>query len=153
VASGDDGRADGGTQQREAQVRVRLPRGPFRLPEALARFAARLGELGHGVAAVFELEMEAGRGFLWLAVCFAGGILVYFVLPDEPSAIAVGGLAFALAAASWLSRRRVALFRTLLALTIVAVGATTAKLRTDAVAAPILHHEMTATVTGWVEGP
>ena len=37
--------------------------------------------------------MEAGRGFLWLPVCFGIGILFYFALPEEPSAIAVTGLA------------------------------------------------------------
>ena len=59
--------------------------------------------------------------------------------------------AVALAVATWLSRRTIAVFRVLFALAAVAAGLTVIKLRTDAVAAPMLRHEVTATVTGWVE--
>jgi competence protein ComEC len=33
-----------------------------------------------------SLEAESDRWFLWLPVLFAGGILFYFALPDEPGA-------------------------------------------------------------------
>ncbi len=41
------------------------------------------------LGAMFEREMEAGRGFLWLPVIFGIGILVYFALPAEPSLLAL----------------------------------------------------------------
>src|SRR5262249_29685487 len=61
------------------------------------------------------------------------------------------GLAMALGAAAWWSRRRIVAVRTLVALAAVAAGTADMKLRTDRVAAPVLQREMTTTVTGWVE--
>ena len=91
--------------------------------------------------------MEAGRGFLWLPVAFGIGILVYFALPREPSALALVALALGpgarrLAArgagsspsGSWSLRPR------------SPPGSPATKLRTDRVAAPMLQREMTATV-------
>jgi competence protein ComEC len=117
----------------------------------MARLAARLRLLPLALAAAFEREMEAGRGFLWMPVCFGAGILVYFILPAEPPAFGVAAPAVALAVLAWLCRRRVAAFRVAFVLAAVAAGAATIKLRTDAVAAPVLAHATTATVTGWVE--
>jgi len=71
----------------------------------------------------FDREMEEGRGFLWLPVCFGIGILVYFALPVEPSTVAVSGIAFGAAILAWTMRRRTDLFRLTIALTFVAGGA------------------------------
>ena len=40
-------------------------------------------------------EVAPGRLIPWLPIAFATGILVYFALPEEPSALAVSGLAAA----------------------------------------------------------
>ena len=37
-------------------------------------------------AAARALESESDRWFLWLPVLFAGGIITYFALADEPDA-------------------------------------------------------------------
>ena len=143
---------EGQQRARERETRWRqLRRLPFLPPDGKQRLAAWLAEIRLHFGAVFEREMDAGRGFLWLPVFFGIGILVYFALPAEPSALAVAGLAFAIAGAAWCCRGTIGLGRTLLALAAIAFGLTTIKLRTDFASAPVLRHETTATVTGWVE--
>jgi competence protein ComEC len=112
--------------------------------------AARLNRTGSAFAGSFGRELENGRGFLWLPVLFGIGIFVYFVLPREPSVLALAGIFLATTIAAWRARRRIGLFRLLIAFAFVAGGATTMKLRTDWVAAPKLSREMTRVVTGWV---
>ena len=102
------------------------------------------------VGAMFEREMEAGRGFLWLPVIFGIGILVYFALPAEPSLFALVVATVALAVLAWGVRRRVVVFRVAFALAAVAAGIVAMKVRTEIVAAPMLQREMTVEVTGWV---
>ncbi|HET7717364.1 MAG TPA: ComEC/Rec2 family competence protein [Bauldia sp.] len=109
----------------------------------LDAFRARLG-------ALFEREMEAGRGFLWLPVVFGAGILVYFALPAEPSLLALAVAAVAATGFALRVRRRVAAFRVAVALAMLAAGLAAMKLRTEVVAAPVLAREMTVDVTGWV---
>ena len=112
-----------------------------------ARSAAALTRIG----ALFEREMEAGRGFLWLPVLFAIGILVYFLLPREPSLAGVAALAAVLAAlAWWRPGAGVATARILIVCAAIAAGLLAAKIRTDAAVAPVLSREMTVTVTGWI---
>jgi competence protein ComEC len=102
------------------------------------------------LAALFEREIDAGRGFLWLPVAFGLGILTYFVLPAEPWAPALALLTVALGVAAWRSRYRVTAFRILLVAAVAAAGLLAAKVRTDRAVAPVLAREMTVTVTGWV---
>lgn len=102
------------------------------------------------LAAAFEREMEAGRGFLWLPVLFGAGILGYFALPAEPSLVA---LVVATAIACWLAwmlRRQVAASRVAVVVAVILAGAMTMTIRTAVVAAPVLPREMTVEVTGWV---
>lgn len=104
------------------------------------------------LSANLEREIENGRGFPWLAIAFALGILIYFALPAEPMAIALCALAVGLALGAWqLRHRRVGLFRVLLVAAFLATGAATIKLRTDAAAAPRLDRQATGTLTGFVE--
>lgn len=123
-----------------------LPAGPGgRLGFAADRWLLAIG-------ASLEREMEAARGLPWLAVAFAGGALIYFALPSEPSALALVLLAVALGAGAWRVRAgRAALFRLLLVATMIAGGAALTKLRTDLVATPMIARSVTATVTGFVE--
>lgn len=102
------------------------------------------------LAATFEREMEAGRGFLWLPVLLGIGILIYFALPTEPSLVALGAATAAFAGLAWHVRRRVAAFRVAVALAAVLAGMALTTLRTTLVAAPVLARETTTQVTGWV---
>ncbi|MCB1495695.1 MAG: hypothetical protein KDJ86_07920, partial [Bauldia sp.] len=81
------------------------------------------------LGATFEREMEAGRAFLWLPVLFGIGILVYFALPAEPSLAALAVVSLLLGVASWTARTRLGLFRVLVALTVVTLGAGVMKAR------------------------
>ncbi len=115
----------------------------FRIGDWLDPYRLRL-------AATFEREMEAGRGFVWLPVLFGIGILLYFALPAEPSLLALVAVTVALASLAWGIRRRMAATRVAVALAMIAAGATVMTLRTAVVAAPVLPREVTAEVTGWV---
>ncbi len=98
------------------------------------------------------LEAESDRLSLWIPVLFAGGILVYFGLPEEPRLLYAAAL---IMAASWiyLAARGTGLGLVAgeAALTLAA-GFATAKLHTEMARAPVLAKEMRgATVKGWVE--
>jgi competence protein ComEC len=110
----------------------------------------RFGNLAADFQQVLERELEAGRGFLWLPVLFSIGIAGYFVLPREPSAIALVAVSAALIGGAVAARRRIGTGRALLVLATIVAGTTAMKLRTDLVAAPRVPRETTATVTGWV---
>ncbi len=122
----------------------------FAPPGPLGVFVGRLGAARLGLAAAFEREIDAGRGFLWLPVAFGVGILVYFALPAEPWAPALGAAAAALIVATWRARFRVVAFRVLIVAACVVCGMLAAKLRTDGVAAPVMAREATVTVSGWI---
>jgi competence protein ComEC len=98
----------------------------------------------------FGRELEAGRGFLWLPVWFSTGILIYFLLPREPSALALTAVLLASVLLCAVARPRIALFRSAMVLAFLIAGTTAMKLRTDAVALPVLAKEITTVVTGWV---
>lgn len=99
------------------------------------------------------LEAESDRWFLWLPVLFAGGIIAYFALAEEPGT--------RLATALLLGAIGIGLFfrHALLGICIggatvaFAAGFATAKLRTELVRAPVLAEELRyVRVTGFVEG-
>ncbi len=114
--------------------------------------AALVAILWARLAFVFEREMEAGRGFLWLPVAFGCGILAYFALPREPWETALIVLTLGLALAAWRARFKVVVYRILVVACAIAAGLTTAKLRTDRAAAPVLEREMTVAAVGWIAG-
>jgi len=99
-----------------------------------------------------SLDAESNRWFLWIPVLFAGGILSYFALPDEPRAASAAALVIA-AIGLCLAVRGLGLGLVIggsvLAL---ALGFATAKLRTEMARAPVLAKEMrSVAVKGWVE--
>jgi competence protein ComEC len=98
------------------------------------------------------LAAESDRWFLWLPVLFAGGILAYFALPEEPGALAAAALLIAatgIALAVRGSGLGLVVGASALAL---AAGFATAKLRTEMARAPILAKEMRWVVAkGWAE--
>jgi len=121
-----------------------------RWPLPVAAGGDRLAPFRLAVAAMFEREMEAGRGFLWLPVLLGVGIVLYFALPAEPSLAALGLAALGLVVLAARVRRRVAVFRVVAAFAAIVAGTALMTLRTSLVAAPVLPREMTVTVTGWV---
>jgi competence protein ComEC len=103
-------------------------------------------------AAARALEAEQDRWFLWLPVLFAGGIIAYFALADEPgprlaAALVLGAIGLCL------TFRHAPLGLCLGgALLAVASGFAAAKLRTETVRAPVLAHELRyVNVAGYVE--
>ncbi len=123
---------------------------PFGSPGRLRALAGWPGAAWLSLGATFEREIDAGRGFLWLPVAFGSGILMYFALPAEPWAPALGAAAAILIVAAWRARFRVVAFRVLVVAACVACGLFAAKLRTDWVAAPVMAREATVTVSGWI---
>lgn len=101
-----------------------------------------------------QLAAQSLRWRLWAPVALGGGCAVYFGLGTEPAAGPLIGFAVA-AAAAWLAARRFSLARTwtlpLMMLAGFALGLAVAKLRTDAVTAPIAPAlEDPTAVEGWV---
>ncbi len=98
------------------------------------------------------LEAESDRWFLWVPVLFAGGILFYFALTDEPGAASAAALVIAaigLAIASRGLRLGLVIGGTALSL---ALGFASAKLATEMARAPVLATELrNVEVKGFVE--
>jgi competence protein ComEC len=115
-----------------------------------ASLAARARRAGLYFVDSLGRELDGGRGFLWLPVSFAIGILIYFIAPREPSAAALATSLAIAAVIGLLARTRFALFRFMIVVAFMLAGTTAMKLRTDWVAAPKLAREMTTDVTGWV---
>ena len=87
-----------------------------------------------------QIAAQALRWRLWAPVALGGGCAVYFALKPEPAVAPL--ILFAVATtAAWLGARRFNLARIwtlpLMLLACFALGLAVAKLRTDAVAAPI----------------
>jgi len=99
-----------------------------------------------------NLEAEQERWFLWLPVMFGGGIALYFLLPVEPwTAAALLPVVAALAVHRTAARGAMSALMTgaLLATTL---GIAAAKLRTEAVRAPVLEKQVgPVDVYGFVE--
>ncbi|WIY70747.1 ComEC/Rec2 family competence protein [Aquidulcibacter paucihalophilus] len=101
-----------------------------------------------------QIADQTLRWRLWAPVAFGGGCAVYFALKTEPPAWPLI-LCAGLAAGLWLAARRRALARVwtlgLMLLACFALGVAVAKLRTNAVAAPIaLAMTRPTVVEGWV---
>lgn len=101
-----------------------------------------------------QIAAQTLRWRLWAPVAFGGGCAVYFALKTEPPAgpLIAGA---ALAAGLWLGARRMVLARFwtlgLMLLACFALGMAVAKMRADAVAAPIAPAMARPTVVeGWV---
>jgi competence protein ComEC len=101
-----------------------------------------------------QVAAQTLRWRMWAPVAFGAGCAVYFALKTEPPAWPLL-LVAVIAAGLWLGARRLALGRVwtlpLLMLACFALGLAVAKLRTDAVAAPIAPAMAEPTVVeGWV---
>ncbi|MHA1548797.1 MAG: DUF4131 domain-containing protein, partial [Alphaproteobacteria bacterium] len=105
---------------------------------------------GVRLVALFESEMDAGRGFLWLPVAFGAGIASYFAWPSEPSLAVLASGAGLLIALSYAARAHAPAFRLLLILAALAAGMSVAALRTLNAASETPARETTVLATGWV---
>ncbi len=99
------------------------------------------------------LLAERERWALWAPVAFAGGILVYFALPSEPSPLLLAVLALGIVAALGSARRQAGagfLWLGWLTLALVLAGFAAAQLRTLAVDAPALLRASVYTLEGTI---
>jgi competence protein ComEC len=98
------------------------------------------------------LEAESDRLSLWIPVLFAGGILIYFGLPEEPRILYAAAVVMA-ASGIYLAARGTGLGLVVGGAALaLAAGFATAKLHTELARAPVLAKEMRGvTVKGWVE--
>ena len=85
-----------------------------------------------------QLEAEQDRWFLWLPVLFGTGIAFYFALPSEPLLLVAVLPAVAMVAVYFAGPRFGLIAMTSAALLAVTLGLAAAKLRTEAVRAPML---------------
>lgn len=99
-----------------------------------------IAHLASGVVDTLKRQAVADhdRWILWTPVAFGSGILVYFALVDEPAIWIGPGFTLACLVLLYLWRRDIALTMACTAMAIAAGGFTMAKLRSDAVAAPVL---------------
>lgn len=120
---------------------------------ALIARAVRWPSLGHLTGSLAgAVQAQGSRWRLWLPVAFGAGCGLYFALPSEPPVALVMAPALALGLGVGLAvhRHSRALAPLLLALFLVS-GLAVAKLRSDAVAAPIAPALAEPTrITGWV---
>ncbi len=130
----------------QSRVIAAAPEGAFTVPSTpgqLTRFSTAI--LG-------EIEAEQSRWFLWIAVGFGTGAALYFGTTTEPPLWACA-IVTGTAALIHVLARRFSLWGLITGfLLALALGALTAKLRTEFVRAPVLIRTLSAVqVTGWVQ--
>jgi len=101
----------------------------------------RMARLSPLAALARQLEAEQERWFLWLPVAFGAGIALYFMLPAEPWMLAATLPVVAALALRLVARGTLALLMSAALLTAV-LGVAAAKLRTEAVRAPVLERQL-----------
>ncbi len=163
VAGG--GRPESGKDAVTAAGQVRAAGAPSAGGALLADFLSRRkggqpgdvrrARLRPALAAAFRMavreEIERGRGLIWAAFVFAGGIALYFALPAEPIAAATAGAALAAWLGFLLKARRGRGAAAFLVVALLVSGAAAGAMRTAFVAAPVLDRARSATITGLVE--
>jgi competence protein ComEC len=119
-------------------------------PMAVVNSPRLLARMRNAVLA--EIEGEQDRWFLWIAVGFGAGAAAYFALFVEPPLWAVSVVVASVALVHGFARRVGLLGLASGFVLAIALGALTAKLRTEYVRAPVLTRPLSAVqVTGWVE--
>src|SRR5262249_23171785 len=99
-----------------------------------------------------QLEAEQERWFLWLPVMFGCGIALYFLLPVEPWLMTATLPVAAALAVHLVAGRTAVVSRLTAALLAIALGVAAAKLRTEAMRAPVLARQVgPIDVRGFVE--
>ncbi|WP_420414922.1 ComEC/Rec2 family competence protein [Roseibium sp.] len=103
------------------------------------------------VPASHELErLSQNQGLLWTGFAFAGGILIYSLLPDEPSWVVLAVLLVVICSAAAVRSRRSGSSRNGLLLLAAFTGLCVATFRTAAIEAPRLLEPMTVELRGEV---
>lgn len=95
-------------------------------------------------------ERDGGSAFNLVPVFFGVGILAYFALPEEPSAVLVNILAASSLLAAFRMQRHGMPFFVLMAIGLVLAGTTIAQWRTFWIGGPVIPREMTVRISGVV---
>lgn len=155
----DEGTIETGAVSRSL-VRHQDGRGPRRIVSASRWLGLRRGgweplrlwseERGGALVDSARADIEGGLAFPILVALFAFGIALYFVLPTEPWAPAVVGLAVLLGSATLVRRRRGIASRGLATAAVIVAGVAVAAVATRQREAPRLDHERGVVVEGRV---
>jgi ComEC/Rec2-related protein len=103
-----------------------------------------------GWVRAWHAEWSRGIGFLALPPLIAAGAVLYFLLPAEPSTIALAAAFFAWGVLAWFMRARFAWHLVCLALLALILGAAAAKFETARKNTPILGSPIATELTGRV---
>ncbi|WP_224405191.1 ComEC/Rec2 family competence protein [Afifella sp. IM 167] len=122
----------------------------FSAPGPLRRLRWRVAAHAASLSRQIARDLEERRFFLFVAVAFALGALVYFALPREPLLGALLPAALFAALAAFLSWWRGGPFGLLVLLAALLAGASAAKLRVESLTAPQLERTMSGEVRGRV---
>lgn len=129
------------------EIATRKNNGPHPAGRSIQRLFARAGDEGGSSAARSVLEDQA---LLWISFSFAAGIAVYTILPAEPSWQVLLVVLSVLTALAVLENRRKGLAPLVVLALAFWTGGTVSAIRTAAVAAPRLAHDMTVNLSGIV---
>ncbi len=116
---------------------------PFRLSSIVQIAAA-------GLLDQFTREQEQRRTFLWFPVLYAAGIIIYYQLPQEPVLTALGLISGVLLTISVFCFVRNKPCQVWVAVSLIAFGALTAKIRTDSVSTFQLDEQIFVSLHGTV---
>lgn len=97
-----------------------------------------------------EAELQERRGFLWLAVFFGIGPLIYFALPREPEPLASAILLAILLLLAFIGRERAGVWRTALCGLAIVAGFGGAQFRVASLSTPQIESPFAAEVEGRV---
>jgi competence protein ComEC len=134
-----------------SEDRTRLaPVVPTAVGAKVGKVREMLASLPQGFSACLERERDCGSAFNLVPVLFGVGILAYFAVPQEPSAVLIVVMAAASLLGSFCLQRHGIAFFALAALAVVLTGAATAQWRTARVDGPVMPREMTGRIAGVV---
>ena len=117
---------------------------------AFRGFRRRVGAFVAMSSDCLAAELQERRGFLWLAVFFGIGPLVYFALPREPEPFAIGIVLAGLLLLSIAGREQAGIRRSALCALAVAAGVGTAQFRVASLSGPQIESPFAAEVEGRV---
>jgi len=130
----------------------RLPqeKKPFAMRSRRFRFAAAAARTASSIRRHATTEWERGTAFLFIPVFMAAGVIIYFSVPFEPSALPLFTTGTALAVMILLARGRFRLQVVLAALLLIIAGIGCAKLETWRLSTRMMGSEINSRIVGRV---
>ncbi len=104
-----------------------------------------------GRALAAQLDAEQGRWFLWVPIFFGAGVGAYFAMPREPELPLCAGLFVAALSLRILARSNLFAFLVTSIALCVSAGFLAAKVRTAAVAEPVIERHGAYDIEGFIE--